>query len=88
MLAYHQYIIMIQKIKLVTYFHSHCRIRECDICKQIHLRITADGKMKQCMYTSKDDIDTKKEDFKEKLKEYIVNPAKFYYNQTNGKEKI
>lgn len=40
------------------------------------------------MYTSKDDIDTKKEDFKEKLKEYIVNPAKFYYNQTNGKEKI
>lgn len=61
-------------------FHSHCRIRECDVCKQIHLRITADGKMKQCMYTSKDDIDTKKEDFKEKLKEYIVNPAKFYYN--------
>lgn len=66
--------------KVVTYFHSHCRIRECDVCKQIHLRITADGKMKQCMYTSKDDIDTKKEDFKEKLKEYIVNPAKFYYN--------
>lgn len=66
--------------KVVTYFHSHCRIRECDICKQIHLRITADGKMKQCMYTSKDDIDTRTEDFKEKLKEYIVKPAKFYYN--------
>ena len=66
--------------KVVTYFHSHCRIRECDVCKQIHLRITANGKMKQCMYTTKDDIDTKKANFKEKLKEYIVNPAKFYYN--------
>jgi hypothetical protein len=32
------------------------------------------------MYTSKDDIDTKKVDFKERLKEYIVEPAKFYYN--------
>lgn len=66
--------------KVVTYFHSHCRIRECDVCKQIHLRITANGKMKQCMYTTRDDIDTKKEDFKEKLKEYIAKPAKFYYN--------
>lgn len=66
--------------KVVTYFHSHCRIRECDVCKQIHLRITANGKMKQCMYTTKDDIDTKKANFKEKLEEYIVKPAKFYYN--------
>lgn len=66
--------------KVVTFFHSHCRIRECDICKQIHLRITADGKMKQCMYTDIDDIDTKKDDFKQKLKEYILTPAKFYIN--------
>lgn len=64
--------------KVVTFFHSHCRIRECDICKQIHLRITANGKMKQCMYTSEDDIDTKKKDFKENLKKYIAKPAKFY----------
>lgn len=64
--------------KVVTFFHSHCRIRECDICKQIHLRITANGKMKQCMYTSEDDIDIKKKDFKENLKKYIAKPAKFY----------
>lgn len=30
--------------KVVTFFHSHCKIRECDICKKIHLRITANGK--------------------------------------------
>lgn len=66
--------------KVVTFFHSHCRIRECDICKQIHLRITANGKMKQCMYTKIDDIDTKSLDFRENLKKYIEIPAKFYYN--------
>lgn len=64
--------------KVVTYFHSHCRIRECDICKKIHLRITADGKMKQCMYYHEDDINTKSSDFSEKLKKYIEQPAKFY----------
>ena len=66
--------------KVVTFFHSHCRIRECDICKQIHLRITAEGKMKQCMYTIEDDIDTRSKDFHENLKKYIDSPAKFYYN--------
>lgn len=64
--------------KVITFFHSHCRIRECDICKQIHLRITASGKMKQCMYTEEDDIDVKAKDFREKLAQYIVTPAKYY----------
>lgn len=64
--------------KVVTFFHSHCRIRECDVCKQIHLRITANEKMKQCMYTVKDDIDTKKLDFRKNFKKYIAEPAKFY----------
>lgn len=66
--------------RVVTFFHSHCRIRECDVCKKIHLRITANGKMKQCMYTSKDDIDTKSIEFRKKLEKYIAEPAKFYYN--------
>ncbi len=64
--------------KVVTFFHSHCKIRECDICKQIHLRITANGKMKQCMYNDEDDIDVKNTQFKENLKKYIERPAKFY----------
>lgn len=66
--------------KVLTFFHSHCRIRECDVCKKIHLRITANGNMKQCMYTSEDDIDTKSSNFRTNLKEYIATPAKFYYN--------
>lgn len=64
--------------RVITFFHSHCRIRECDICKEIHLRITASGKMKQCMYHDEDDIDTKSDDFRENLYNYINTPAKYY----------
>lgn len=66
--------------RVITFFHSHCRLRECDICKKIHLRITANGKMKQCMYTLEDDIDTKSIDFRDNLERYIKEPAKFYHN--------
>lgn len=64
--------------RVVTFFHSHCRLRECDICSQIHLRITASGKMKQCMYTTDDDIDIRANDFREKLIKYLESPAKIY----------
>lgn len=64
--------------KVITFFHSHCKIRECDICKEIHLRITANGKMKQCMYTTKDDINIKNSNFRENLINYLKTPAKFY----------
>ena len=33
----------------VTFFHSHCRIRECDVCKKMHLRVTSCGSLKQCI---------------------------------------
>ena len=65
-------------VRVITFFHSHCRIRECNICKQIHLRVTASGKMKQCMYNTSDDIDIRKEDFRENLIRYLRSPAKYY----------
>lgn len=68
----------IGNLKVITFFHSHCRVRECDICKQIHLRVTASGKMIQCMYNTDDDIDIREKDFREKLINYIESPAKYY----------
>ena len=41
---------------LVKFFHSHCRLRECDICKRMHLRVTADGKLKECLFYDDKDI--------------------------------
>ncbi len=40
----------------VTFFHSHCRIRECDVCKKMHLRVTSSGKLKQCIQSDENDI--------------------------------
>lgn len=65
-------------LKVITFFHSHCRIRECNICKQIHLRVTASGKMIPCMYNTDDDIDIRDKNFREKLINYIESPAKYY----------
>lgn len=33
----------------VLFFHSHCRVRQCRECAQLHLRVTADGYAKPCL---------------------------------------
>lgn len=37
---------------IVKFFHSHCRLRECDICKNLHLRVTSKGKLKHCLFVT------------------------------------
>lgn len=44
-------------VRLVSFFPSLCRIRRCDLCKNIHLRITSQGKIKQCIHYDNDDKD-------------------------------
>ena len=36
--------------RIITFFPSLCRLRRCDLCKKIHLRITSEGKIKQCIH--------------------------------------
>lgn len=38
--------------RLVSFFQSHCRLRECNYCKNIHLRVTSDNKFKPCLLNS------------------------------------
>lgn len=64
--------------RVITFFHSHCRVGECDICKKIHLRVTSTGKLKQCMYTELDDIDFKIGNVHDNIEKYLARPAKFY----------
>jgi len=42
--------------KVVSFFHSHCRIRECKVCEKMHLRVTSDGKLKPCLLNSDTEI--------------------------------
>lgn len=64
--------------RVITFFHSHCRLRECDICKKIHLRVTSTGKLKQCMYHDEDDIDYRIGNVYNNIARYLTTPAKFY----------
>ncbi len=64
--------------KVVTFFHSHCRLRECAICKQIHLRVTSTGKLKQCMYHDEKDIDFMAGNVHDNIKRYLQEPAIIY----------
>lgn len=41
--------------KIVSFFPSLCRLRRCDLCKKIHLRITSNGYIKQCIHYSDGD---------------------------------
>ena len=43
--------------KIVSFFQSLCRLRRCDLCKKIHLRITSNGEIKQCIHYDDDDKD-------------------------------
>jgi len=33
----------------ILFFHSHCRIRECHECSQMHMRVTTKGNAKPCI---------------------------------------
>lgn len=33
----------------ILFFHSHCRIRECHECSQMHMRVTTNGNAKPCI---------------------------------------
>lgn len=36
--------------RIVSFFPSLCRLRRCDLCKKIQLRITSNGILKPCLY--------------------------------------
>lgn len=35
---------------VVSFFHSHCRTNECDICKLLSLRVNSDGRIRTCLF--------------------------------------
>lgn len=47
--TFSEYYGMVRGVPLIYFFHSHCRVRECEICSKIHIRVTADGFIKACI---------------------------------------
>lgn len=61
----------------VTFFHSHCRIRECDVCKKMHLRVTASGSLKQCIQSDENDVDFRNGDVRKNVVKALSQPVNF-----------
>lgn len=71
-------------INVVSFFHSHCRLRECDLCKKMHLRITSKGTLKQCLHYQLNDVKYQDGDILENIKTVLNTPVDFHRNETGG----
>ncbi len=65
----------------VTFFHSHCRIRECDVCKKMHLRVTSCGGLKQCIQSGEQDIDYRDGDIRDNVIKALKQPVSINMQQ-------
>lgn len=63
---------------VLTFFHSHCRLRECDLCKQMHLRVTADGKLKTCLHFDDEDIDFRVGNVRENVQKVLSREVNYH----------
>lgn len=45
-----EYNCYINNKRLVSFFPSFCRLRRCDLCRKVQLRITSAGVLKRCLY--------------------------------------
>ena len=57
----------------VFFYQSHCNRKECFVCKNIHLRITAGGYVKPCFYNSDYSFPLLNGEFERNMNRAIVN---------------
>ena len=65
--------------RLVSFFQSHCRLRECNYCKDMHLRVTSDNKLKPCLLNRNTEISFNKNNVEKQLQKslkYLGVPPK------------
>jgi len=69
---------MLNGKSILSFFHSHCRLRECDLCKKMHLRVTATGKLKTCIHYDYEDIDFKDGNIHENVEKVLKRKVNYY----------
>lgn len=69
----------VKNFKAVSFFHSLCRLRRCDICKKIHLRITSKGIMKPCIFYSNQDEELLCGNMREKIKKVVGREIDYHF---------
>jgi len=48
-IAKKQYSAVSERGGVVNFFHNHCRLRECDVCTKLFLRVTSNGMTSSCL---------------------------------------
>jgi len=64
--------------KIISFFPSLCRLRRCDLCKRIHLRITSEGKIKQCIHYDEDDKFVLGNDSRKNILQEVKSEVKYH----------
>lgn len=57
--------------RLVSFYQSHCRLRECEFCKNLHMRVTSAQKFKPCLLNKKTEIAFTEDNIDENLVESL-----------------
>lgn len=55
--------------KVISFFQSHCRLRECSYCKNLHMRVTSTKKFKPCLLNSETEKEFDETNIETKLEE-------------------
>ena len=66
--------------KCVSFFPSLCRLRRCDLCKKIQLRVTSQGQVKSCLYYDDGDFSCYDEEVKNNVKKLLKSPVNYHYD--------
>lgn len=66
--------------KCVSFFPSLCRLRRCDLCKKIQLRVTSQGQVKRCLYYDDGDFSCYDEEVKNNVKKLLKSPVNYHYD--------
>ncbi len=78
-----EYNCYIDNFNVVSFFPSLCRLRRCDICKKIHLRITSEGNIKQCIHYENNDKSVIGKNSRANILEEINRDVDYHYEVKN-----
>ena len=71
--------------KILSFFPSFCRLRRCDLCRQIQLRITSKGMIKRCLYYTDGDenlIGIEEEEMAKVLKKVLNSDINYHIDDS------
>lgn len=80
-----EYNCYINNQKIVSFFPSFCRLRRCDLCKIIQMRITSSGVLKPCLYYDDQDeilINCSEHEIKKKIYKNLERKINYHIDNS------